>query len=207
MTSVYYVFTTPLRPDKARSARDHQLGLLLLAHALRNAFDLPFANDPETQICEGPHGKPYLPDMPGIHFNISHCPGLVMCGVDTSPIGVDCEQIRPFTSAIVRRVLTPEEQLILKRCGTDKAAQEQTFTRFWTLKESWIKHSGIGLTFPLTEIAFDLPAQKEKVRIQSSEPDLYFSQIVTGRHVLSVCSECVDLPAFHEVPADQFSIA
>lgn len=209
MSAVYYTFTPPLQSPRELARRDHLTGLQLLAYALKDAFGLTADGSLSAMIKEGAHGKPYFPGMPQIHFNISHCPGLVMCGVDDVPLGVDAERIRPVKASAEKRVLAPDEQAALFSLEPDGPERRLAFCRLWTLKESWIKHSGMGLIQPVNEISFSLPAagEKEKVRIPSSEPDLYFSQMITGQHIMSVCGEHDALPVFIEVPYDQFSIA
>ena len=65
---------------------------------------------PDTWITVGPHKKPTLAAYPDIHFNISHCHGLVACAFAPFPVGIDVEHIRPFRDHLLHRVLTPEEQ-------------------------------------------------------------------------------------------------
>ena len=63
---------------------------------------------PDTWITVGPHKKPTLAAYPDIHFNISHCHGLVACAFAPFPVGIDVEPIRPLRDHRLHRVLTPE---------------------------------------------------------------------------------------------------
>ena len=108
----------------------------LLAYALRQtgAADLTLAY--------GNNGKPRLAHHPDIHFNLSHSGTLAVCAVADRRVGVDVERPRAVSEALVRRVLTAEEQTWLAGQADPKAA----FIRLWTRKESFLKRSGEGLS-------------------------------------------------------------
>ena len=38
------------------------------------------------------YGKPYIPALPDMHFNISHSGRWIVCAVDSKPIGIDIEK-------------------------------------------------------------------------------------------------------------------
>ena len=40
-------------------------------------------------------GKPYFPDIPAVHFSISHTDGAVLAALSAAPVGVDVERLRP----------------------------------------------------------------------------------------------------------------
>ena len=63
------------------------LAELLLRRALREEFGLTELPRIET----GEKGKPFFPDYPKIHFNLSHCKYAVACALDSAPVGVDAE--------------------------------------------------------------------------------------------------------------------
>ena len=63
------------------------LAELLLRRALREEFGLTELPKIET----GEKGKPFFPDYPKIHFNLSHCKYAVACALDSAPVGVDAE--------------------------------------------------------------------------------------------------------------------
>lgn len=67
-----------------------------------------------------PGGKPFLPDHPALHFNVSHTSGRVLCGVSDRPVGVDIERERPFPERVARRCFSPAE---LALTGDDPACR------------------------------------------------------------------------------------
>lgn len=110
---------------------------LLLREALQTEFGL--ADVPEVALTT--QGKPYFPDRPDIHFSLSHCAAGVACAVDTRPVGVDIERVRPFNDDLAAYVFN-EHELELVRHAPDPAL---SFTVLWTQKESLLKLTGEGL--------------------------------------------------------------
>ncbi|MCL1904342.1 MAG: 4'-phosphopantetheinyl transferase superfamily protein [Oscillospiraceae bacterium] len=99
----------------------------------------------DEQIVFGKNGKPYLRSNGGrskqdkVYFNISHSGDYVILAIADREIGVDIEQIAPYSNAIAHRCFTPAEQEWLKQKGDDKS-----FFRLWTAKESVMKATGLG---------------------------------------------------------------
>ena len=87
------------------------------------------------------------PQIDGLHFSLSHCPGRVVLAIDETPIGVDVEhRDRSVDIArIVDRFFTPPERSII---GNDRSM----FFHFWTRKEAILKAVGKGLTVPLKHV-------------------------------------------------------
>ena len=42
--------------------------------------------------CGGPHGRPTLPDHPGLHVSLSHAKGVVAAACGDRPVGIDLER-------------------------------------------------------------------------------------------------------------------
>ena len=107
---------------------------------------------------QGEHGKPYLPDDPQVHFNLSHSGNRVMCAVSAYACGCDVEQISHKKKQIdmVIRCLAESEQRLA-------AVSVVHFYRIWTLKESILKLSGEGIVIPLNsfEVSLDPPAVRQ----------------------------------------------
>lgn len=112
------------------------ISYLLLLYALRENYGIT-----NPQIAYGTNGKPYLIDRPDIHFNISHCPKGCICAVSDRGIGVDIQDIRPFSWDIARRVCCENELRLLQ----DNKDKSRMFTRIWTMKESYGKMTGEGI--------------------------------------------------------------
>ena len=83
------------------------------------------------EMAENSMGKPYFPEHPEVHFNISHTTGAVLVGVSDHPIGVDIERIRPVSQRTMRRLAD--------------VSTEQDFFRNWVRREARTKRSGNGI--------------------------------------------------------------
>ncbi len=95
-------------------------------------------------------GKPELEGIAEIAFNVSHSGERALIGVTRHErIGVDVEKIRTDfdIAAIARRFFSSREQEEL--FSLPVAEQFQAFFQCWTLKESFIKALGEGLSHPL----------------------------------------------------------
>lgn len=106
------------------------------------AWALGQAGATDLTLSYGENGKPRLVHHPDIHFSLSHSGTLAVCAVADRAVGVDVERPRAVSEALVRRVLTAEEQTWLAGQADPKAA----FIRLWTRKESFLKLTGQGLS-------------------------------------------------------------
>lgn len=116
---------------------------LLLIYALYREFGVS-----AFSLAYTDKGKPYLPDHLDIHFNISHCPLGCVCAISDKSVGVDIQDIRPFSQDIANRCCSAEELLLLKQ-SADPAVY---FTRMWAMKESYLKMTGEGIAQSLPTI-------------------------------------------------------
>ncbi len=90
-------------------------------------------------------GKPYLKGRNDFHFNVSHSGIWVVAAVDSQPVGVDVEQVDDVDLSISRDFFSDDEHSDLMS-KNDKVSY---FFTLWTLKESYIKIIGKGLSLPL----------------------------------------------------------
>lgn len=106
------------------------------------------------------YGRPLIVDAErvasGLSFNITHTSDLVTLAVTRDrAIGIDTESLsRDALLDIADRYFAPAEYQDLRALpATD---QPLRFFELWTLKESYIKARGMGLSIPLDRFAFDL---------------------------------------------------
>ena len=97
----------------------------------------------EYEIGYGPFGKPYLKNVPDLHFSLSHSGHYAVCVFDHRPVGVDIEQLRPVSGALLQKVCTERERRFLNAQSPEKVPE--IFCRLWTAKESFMKLEGRGL--------------------------------------------------------------
>jgi len=97
----------------------------------------------DAEVAKTVLGKPYLPQFPGVHFNLSHSGPWGVCALSCAPVGVDVELVRPLRQDVAKRFFTKTEQLYLA------CHPAEEFFRLWTRKESFSKALGKGLTLPM----------------------------------------------------------
>jgi 4'-phosphopantetheinyl transferase len=84
-----------------------------------------------------------------IHFNISHAGEWVLCAISNTEIGIDIELIQPIDLDIAKYYFSEVEYMDLQR--KEGAEKVSYFFDLWTLKESYIKARGMGLSIPLKD--------------------------------------------------------
>ena len=137
----------------ACARRESLLGWGLLAFAWNELH--PQQKMPEVSFSKS--GKPFFKDG-SLCFSLSHTDTVVCLALsETGEIGVDAQTLKEPSDALVRRVLTEAEQAALAR-STDKAL---LFTRFWTMKEAFVKQTGEGLSRPFASLDFAPFAEKD----------------------------------------------
>ena len=117
------------------------LGAALLLDEMLQAYGL---RELEQQYIIGEHGKPSLAGHPELHFSLSHSGHYVACALGSSELGVDIQHQVKVNEGVVRRVCSEAEIEWLD--AQDEAGRAVGFLRLWSLKESWFKAVGTGLT-------------------------------------------------------------
>ena len=127
---------------REESRYQHAAGRRLLKTALlRAGISMDVLSKEESLIfAYGASGKPFLRELPDVHFNISHTKGMVVCAVSQVPVGIDAEKIKPYPKSVLRKMTEKERSYIEESDSPDKA-----FMRVWTMKEAMIKLTGEGL--------------------------------------------------------------
>ena len=120
------------------------------------------------------YGRPEIDSgarAPPLRFNLSHTDGLVACVISkTADCGIDIERERPLKDlmALSRSVFAPREFEALE--ALPEHLRHSRFYAYWTLKESYIKARGMGLSLPLEGFSFDIDAGQ--ITSLSMEPSL-----------------------------------
>ena len=106
----------------------------------------------DLEIGTGANGKPYLSNVTGVHFNVSHSHGLALVAVASAPVGVDIERIDASVDmfGVARSVFSTSE--IARHRATPGQRQGDVFFSMWTRKEAYLKATGLGFSGALPEI-------------------------------------------------------
>lgn len=139
-----------------------------------------------TQISYGKYGKPSLTDYPDIHYNLTHAGGITACYIGKSECGIDAERIRPYRPNVIKRAFSEEEKTLIE--NAPEAERDLLFFRLWTLKESYVKALGIGVSYPMNTAEFSFDGDEIVTNIKGYGFKQY---VIDGRFVAAVC-ECFD---------------
>lgn len=162
---------------------EHLKGELLLRKGLKRDYGIDYGEYNPIPVIKGVHGKPQLMEYPHIFHNISHTAGLAACAIGDVPMGLDVEEIRPFSENIIRKVMSEQEkEQFYKLKGEEQTA---FFFKIWTLKESYVKAGGWGITIPLTEFSFELGPDGITCSVPEAEIVQY---CLKERYILSLCT-------------------
>ena len=115
------------RVQRSEKRQEVLCAYTMLYLALRQQYG--WRRTPEIELSS--MGKPFFPEFPEVHFNISHTAGAVLVGVSDEPVGVDIERIRPVSLRYMQRIAG--------------VATEEAFYRSWVCREARAKRAGAGI--------------------------------------------------------------
>ncbi|ETT49255.1 hypothetical protein BSK66_16675 [Paenibacillus odorifer] len=145
-------------------------------------------NNRDIEFVTNVYGKPSLKKRGGtVEFNISHSGEWVVCALDELPIGIDIEQIQQADLNIAKRFFSQDEYVQLTEC--EEMGRMSLFFDLWTLKESYIKAIGKGLSLPLNSFSFRL---NNGIQLENHDAiGLYhFKQYhIDEKYKLAVCAQ------------------
>jgi 4'-phosphopantetheinyl transferase len=144
------------RSRAARFAFARDRDLFIFSHGFLRLTLAHYMGADARELCftRSPRGRPELATATPIRFSLSHTDGLVACVIASSAdCGVDVESLgRVEYRDLVGSVLAPAESAALMALGEED--RRDRFLEIWTLKEAYLKGRGLGLSFPLRDIAF-----------------------------------------------------
>ena len=159
------------------------LGSLMLRAILYRDFDV---KPKDIKIGYTEKDKPYLLSHPNIHFNISHSGNWVVFAFSSKKVGIDIEKVKKINFGIAKRFYSDEEQKQLFLLNKKK--QLDYFFDLWTLKESYLKALGTGLTKSLSSFTVRLTKGNYSLHEDGVENTVVLKQLFIDRdYKLSVC--------------------
>lgn len=96
-------------------------------------------------------GKPFLNHVNGFSYNLSHSGKWVVIAFGRNEIGIDIEEIQRGKENIADKFFSEDEKNFIY--AVNKEEQAKRFTQIWTLKESYIKFLGTGLSTSLNSFS------------------------------------------------------
>lgn len=168
--------------DRMKFNKDKCLSLgagLLLKEALAECG----IDEKKAVYFTGKNGKPCIKDLP-LYFNLSHSQSRVMCAVSDCPIGCDIEFIKDADLKIADRFFTESE---VKQINKSR----DLFYRFWTLKESFMKATGLGMSLALNSFSINIENQITVEQTLNDNNYLFF-EFDFDKNYKSAC--CIENP-------------
>ena len=128
-----------------------------------------------------------------LKFSASHTDGLVMCAVAAGrDVGADVEYLSETPPLeIADRFFSPAETEAIR--ALDGAERVNSFFTYWTLKESYMKARGLGLSLPTNKFSFQLAVgASPRIMIDPAADDHaegwnFFTFRPTPFHCAAVC--------------------
>jgi len=112
----------------------------------------------QLQFTVSDLGKPELNNASkSLRFNLSHNDELIICAVCLNKdIGCDIENLsrKINVNAIAKRFFSASEYQLIK-------TKPSSFFEYWTLKEAFVKATGLGISQGLETFSFEIKEQKE----------------------------------------------
>ena len=147
---------------KHEKDKNRSLGAgILLDHALK-VYGL---SERSIEYEIGNWGKPALKYHPEIHFSLSHSGDYAICSIGDRPVGNDIEYVKQGRLKVADRFFAKEEQDWLY-AAADEQEQTKRMFRIWTMKESFMKVTGRGMSLPLMDFAIHVDEENERIRVR-----------------------------------------
>lgn len=159
----------------------------LILKKILNDHNLSF-----DDIYYGDNNKPLCPNL---YFNISHSKNLVVCVTSKSEIGCDIEKIDysilpERVTKISERFFHKNETALLDEIdSSQKDSRLYTFYRLWTIKESYVKMTGEGLSIPLDCFQVKFIDNYAHIHRDDFPMDCYITETDYEGYHISVCSQ------------------
>lgn len=155
------------------------IGGFLIMHMLRTET----GDIKEYQMQCDSMGRPFVHTHKAIDFNISHSNQWVAGVIASRRVGIDIEYIAGAGKNIAHRFYSEEEKEYCRK-------NPENFYQIWTLKESFLKAKGTGLSVPLNSfsvISDGKPLLTENGAV--SKEYAFYSRKLGTDYFLSVCAK------------------
>lgn len=150
---------------------------------LRYAIKDYLGKDIELNYIYLKNNKPYLKDEK-LYFNISHSKEYCIVALSDSEIGCDIEYIDDIDLNIAKRFFTKNEYNNI----VNNIDSKNMFYRYWTLKESFVKVTGMGLKLPLDSFEVQINSNIDLIQ-NFDNNEYYFKEIdVLKDYRISICN-------------------
>ncbi|MBU5488602.1 4'-phosphopantetheinyl transferase superfamily protein [Clostridium sp. MSJ-8] len=132
------------------------------------------------------YGKPYIEGYNNLFFNISHSEDWVICAISDEEVGVDIEKIEKAPVEVAEHYFHSREYKLIRSKASEEV--DEYFYKMWTLKESYIKWIGKGLSKQLDSFSINEDINNEFYIEENKE--LRLNQCKFDKdYIISLCSK------------------
>lgn len=158
------------------------LGAGLLVNFIMDRYDI------RDEIVESKFGKPYFKTAKK-SFNISHSGNYVIIAVSDYNIGIDIQRMEKRNELVAEKNFCQSECAYINE-NDNEDIKRQRFYEIWTIKEAYLKNTGLGLRKPLNSFEIDLKGDNPKIK---DNPGYAILQIkLDSMYIIAICSDIRD---------------
>ena len=117
----------------------------------------------------GKYGKAYISNHENIYFNLSHSGKMVLCAISDKEVGADIEYIDPAIDLNIAKNFFYNSEYESIMNGENK---HDEFFKYWVLKESYMKYTGLGMNLSLDSFEIIL---KDTISLKDDNNSLKFN--------------------------------
>ena len=117
----------------------------------------------------GKYGKAYISNKDNIHFNLSHSGKMVLCAISDKEVGADIEYNDSAIDLNIAKnyFYNSEYDNIM---NAENPSEE--FFRYWVLKESYMKYTGLGMNLKLNSFEIII---RDEIKLKNNNENLKFN--------------------------------
>lgn len=208
---VFYQKIKPLLPEMLfskiegfRFASDKQrslMGDLIVRWFYAKALNL---NPMRIEFDYNEHDKPTIKGFPKAHFNISHSGDYVVVAFSDCAVGIDIEKNKGNRLKVAKRFFTSEELDDLFAFPEEKE-QVEYFYKLWTLKESYMKAIGKGISMSLSSFSFQKMNGSYRLAYSTEDMGYQFTTYkVHPDYACHLCTKFIDKPKMISLSLNTF---
>lgn len=178
-----HLLKNPEQQKLSRIVKQGDKNIFLCSQVMKRIVCGQYLNIPpdEIEFDFTENKKPFISGQPDFHFNISHSGNWIIMILSNNPCGIDVENIQPDFDfdGVMKLTYHPDEIGYVQRSPD----QHKAFFRIWTIKESFLKATGVGLIDNLS----DLNMIKNSTLLENPIPWKIQSFMVDGGYWCSFC--------------------
>jgi len=175
--------------NKLKFTNDKSISILselLMRYCIFDTYDL---SSEEVSFRTNEFGKPYLASFQNIFFNVTHSEHYIACAISDSEIGIDIEFVSKDDCSFMNRILHPQELGWIDELN--QFEKNNTYYKFWCLKEAFGKCLGVGLNYDTQGTYFSYENQNWNLKETSFEVNYEYHFCIIDSikdYIMAICS-------------------